>query len=175
MSTCAVSRYMFDRSRKTVTVQDLDCVQVRVSGCKICQDLSWEQGFAKTMTSPLIIPSVLCGVAFYRLISLGTMSAFVPFCPVLSSSVQFCPVLSSFVQFCPVLSSFVSFCPVLSRSVPFCQILSSFVQFCPVLSNSVQFYSNMYIVFPVIICFIENIVRVYRAGLALKYLSDLKL
>ena len=32
--TCAVSRYKFDRSQKTVTMQDLNCVQVRASGCK---------------------------------------------------------------------------------------------------------------------------------------------
>ena len=43
-------------------MQDLYCGQVRVSGCKFWQDLSWEQGFAKTMTSPLIIPSVLVQV-----------------------------------------------------------------------------------------------------------------
>ena len=30
-----------------------------MSGCEFWQDLSWEQGAAKTMTSPLIIPSVL--------------------------------------------------------------------------------------------------------------------
>jgi len=33
MSTCAVSRYKFDRSQKSVTLQDLYCGQVRVSGC----------------------------------------------------------------------------------------------------------------------------------------------
>jgi cellulose synthase/poly-beta-1,6-N-acetylglucosamine synthase-like glycosyltransferase len=64
--TGAVSRYKYDRNQKPVTVQDLYCGQVRVSGCKIWQDLSWWQGFAKTMTSPLIIPSVLAaGVVFY--------------------------------------------------------------------------------------------------------------
>ena len=44
MGTGAVSRYKFDRSQKTVTVQDFNCGQVRVSGCKFWQDLSWEQG-----------------------------------------------------------------------------------------------------------------------------------
>jgi hypothetical protein len=69
MSTCAVSRYKFDRSQKFVMVQDLYCVQVRASGCKFWQDLSWEQGTAKTMTSPLIIPSVLAiGLFFFDLI-----------------------------------------------------------------------------------------------------------
>ena len=59
MGTGAVSRYNLSRSQNTITVQDLNCGQVRVSGCKFWQDLSWEQSFAKTMTSPLIIPSVL--------------------------------------------------------------------------------------------------------------------
>jgi hypothetical protein len=43
MGTSAVSRYKLSRSQKTVTVQDLYCGQVRVSGCKFQQDLSWEQ------------------------------------------------------------------------------------------------------------------------------------
>jgi hypothetical protein len=59
--TCAVSRYKFDRSQKTVTVQDLYCGQVRASGCKFQQDLSWEQGAAKTITNNLPILSVLGG------------------------------------------------------------------------------------------------------------------
>ena len=63
-TTCAVSRYNLSRSQKTVKMQDLDCVQVRVSGCKFWQDLSWEQGAAKTMTNNLPILSVLC-VDFY--------------------------------------------------------------------------------------------------------------
>jgi hypothetical protein len=54
-----VSRYKFDRSQKSVKVQDIYCVQVRVSGCKFWQDLSWEQGAAKTMTNNLPILSVL--------------------------------------------------------------------------------------------------------------------
>ena len=63
--TGAVSRYKLSRSQKSVTVQDLNCGQVRVSGCKFWQDLSWEQGLAKTMTSPLIIPSVLALVILF--------------------------------------------------------------------------------------------------------------
>jgi hypothetical protein len=59
MSTGAVSRYKFDRSQKSVTVQDFYCVQVRASGCMFQQDLSWEQGAAKTMTNNLPILSVL--------------------------------------------------------------------------------------------------------------------
>ena len=57
--TGAVSRYKLSRSQKTVTVQDLYCGQVRVSGYKIQQDLSEEQGYAKTVTSLLTLPSVL--------------------------------------------------------------------------------------------------------------------
>jgi len=59
-----VSRYKFDRSQKTVTVQNYNCGQVRVSGWKLQQDLSWEQGFAKTMTNNLSILSVLAVVLF---------------------------------------------------------------------------------------------------------------
>ena len=39
-STGAVSRYKLSRSQKTVTVQDLNCRQVRVSGFKTLKDLS---------------------------------------------------------------------------------------------------------------------------------------
>ena len=67
MGTGAVSRYKFDRSQKTVTVQDFNCGQVRVSGCKFWQDLSWEQGAAKTMTSNLPILSVLYAVLFIKI------------------------------------------------------------------------------------------------------------
>ena len=35
-----MSRYKLSRSQKTVTVQDFNCGQVRVSGYKIQQDLS---------------------------------------------------------------------------------------------------------------------------------------
>jgi len=40
-------------------VRGFDCGQVRVSGYKIQQELSEEQGFAKTVTSLLTPPSVL--------------------------------------------------------------------------------------------------------------------
>jgi len=45
-STRAVSRYNLSRSQKTVTVQDLYCVQVRVSGFKMLYEFIWpaEQG-----------------------------------------------------------------------------------------------------------------------------------
>jgi len=61
--TGAVSRYKFDRSQKTVTMQDLSWEQVRVSGYKLQQDLSEEQDYAKTVTSLLTLPSVLGTVA----------------------------------------------------------------------------------------------------------------
>ena len=72
MGTGAVSRYKFDRSQKTVTVQDYNCGQVRaltaVASAKagvrvqVLAGFVTGAGFAKTMTSPLIIPSVLCCV-----------------------------------------------------------------------------------------------------------------
>jgi hypothetical protein len=40
-STRAVSRYNFSRSQKSVTVQDLDGVQVRVSGYKMLNEFIW--------------------------------------------------------------------------------------------------------------------------------------
>jgi hypothetical protein len=69
MGTGAVSRYKYDRNQKTVTVQDFYCGQMSVSGCKFWQDLSWEQGAAKTMTSPLIIPSVLAFRANFKTVN----------------------------------------------------------------------------------------------------------
>ena len=51
--------YKFDRSQKSVTLQDLYCDQVRAPGWKFWRDLPWEQGAAKTMTSNLPILSVL--------------------------------------------------------------------------------------------------------------------
>ena len=58
-STGAASRYKYDRSQETVTMLDLYYGQVRVSRRRFWQDLSWEQGPAKTMTSLLTLPSVL--------------------------------------------------------------------------------------------------------------------
>ena len=66
--TCAVSRYKFDRSQKTVTVQGLYCEQVRVSGYKIQQDLSEGHRFAKTVTSLLTLPSVLGFRANFKIV-----------------------------------------------------------------------------------------------------------
>ena len=65
MGTGAVSRYKLSRSQKTVTVQDLNCVQKSVSGCKFQQNLSWMQDFAKTMTNNLPILSVLGAELFF--------------------------------------------------------------------------------------------------------------
>ena len=41
--TGAVSRYNLSRSQKTVTVQDLNCGQISVSGFSGITNLSWEQ------------------------------------------------------------------------------------------------------------------------------------
>jgi hypothetical protein len=40
-STRAVSRYNLSRSKKTVTVQDIYCGQVRVSGFKMINEFIW--------------------------------------------------------------------------------------------------------------------------------------
>jgi hypothetical protein len=59
-STRAVSRYNLSRSQKTVTVQDLSCVQMRVSGCKNHYKFVLGAGAkAKTVTNNLPILSVL--------------------------------------------------------------------------------------------------------------------
>jgi len=41
--TGAVSRYKLSRSQKFVKVQDLNCVQMRMSGCNNPTNLSWVQ------------------------------------------------------------------------------------------------------------------------------------
>jgi hypothetical protein len=61
------------RDQKAVRVQGSNYGQVRVSGYKIWQDLSERQGFAKTMMSPLIIPSVSCKELNYFMIFAKTM------------------------------------------------------------------------------------------------------
>jgi hypothetical protein len=59
-STGAVSRYNADRSQKLVTVQDLWCGQVWVSGCKNHYKIVLRAGAkAKTVTNNLPILSVL--------------------------------------------------------------------------------------------------------------------
>ena len=64
--TGAVSRYKLSRSQKAVTVQDFNCGQMRVSGCKSHYKFVLGAGAkAKTVTSLLIIPSVLCIVFYY--------------------------------------------------------------------------------------------------------------
>ena len=60
VGTGAVLRYKLSRSKKFITVQDSNCVQMRVSGCKYHYELVLGAGAkAKTVTSLLIIPSVL--------------------------------------------------------------------------------------------------------------------
>ena len=70
--TCAVSGYNLSRSQKTVTVQDFNCGQMRVSGCKnhnetvLCAEVK-----AKSVTSLLTLPSVLATVIISHLFRRG--------------------------------------------------------------------------------------------------------
>jgi len=58
--TGAVSRYNLSRSQKFVTVQDLNCVQMRVSGCNNHYKFVLSAGVkAKSVTNNLPILSVL--------------------------------------------------------------------------------------------------------------------
>ena len=58
--TGAVSRYKLSRSRKFITVQDLNCVQMRVSGCNNHYEFVLGAGVkAKSVTNNLPILSVL--------------------------------------------------------------------------------------------------------------------
>ena len=64
--TGAVSRYKLSRSQKSVMVQDLNCGQMSVSGYKNHYEFVLGAGAkAKSVTSPLIIPSVLGGRSIY--------------------------------------------------------------------------------------------------------------
>ena len=59
--TGAVSRYKLSRRQKIVMVQGFDCGQMCVSGCSCHYKFFLGAGVnAKTVTSLLIIPSVLC-------------------------------------------------------------------------------------------------------------------
>jgi hypothetical protein len=60
--TGAVSRYKLSRRQEFITVQDFNCVQMRMSGCNGHYEFVLGAGAkAKSVTSPLIIPSVLGG------------------------------------------------------------------------------------------------------------------
>ena len=63
-STGEVSRYNLSRSQKFITVQDLNSRKWCVSGCFNRLQIVSEARFAKTVTSLLNIPSVLCLVLF---------------------------------------------------------------------------------------------------------------
>ena len=64
-ATGAVSRYKLSRSQKLVKVQDLDCEQMRVSGCNGHYKIVLGAGAkAKSVTNNLPILSVLCAVFF---------------------------------------------------------------------------------------------------------------
>jgi len=64
--TDAVSRYNLSRSQKFITVQDFNCVQMRVSGCNGHYKFVLGAGAkAKTVTNNLPILSVLGAVLIY--------------------------------------------------------------------------------------------------------------
>ena len=74
MGTGAVSRYKLSRSQKSVTVQDLNCVQMRVSGCNYHYEFVLGAGAkAKTVTNNLPILSVL-GFRYLFLITMLLIS-----------------------------------------------------------------------------------------------------
>jgi hypothetical protein len=50
-STGAVSRYNDSRSQEFITVKELSCEQMRVSGCKAITNLSRCRGIAKNVTN----------------------------------------------------------------------------------------------------------------------------
>ena len=57
------SQYKLSRSQKFVMVQNLNCVQMTVSGCNSCYEFVLVAGAkAKTVTSNLPLLSVLCAV-----------------------------------------------------------------------------------------------------------------
>ena len=59
--TGAVSRYNLSRSQKFITMQNFNCVQMRVSGCKShYKAVLSARAKAKTVTNNLPILSVLC-------------------------------------------------------------------------------------------------------------------
>jgi hypothetical protein len=59
-STCAVSRHKLSRSQKFITVQDFNCVQMSVSGCKNHNEfVLGAEAKAKSVTNNLPILSVL--------------------------------------------------------------------------------------------------------------------
>jgi len=59
--TGAVSRYKLSRRQKFITVQELNCMQMRVSGCKNHYKFVLRAGAkAKSVTNNLPILSVLC-------------------------------------------------------------------------------------------------------------------
>jgi hypothetical protein len=65
--TGAVSRYKADRSQKFVKVQDLNCAQMRVSGCNNHYKYVLSAGTkAKSVTNNLPILSVLGNVIYLR-------------------------------------------------------------------------------------------------------------
>ena len=63
--TGAVSRYILSRRQEFITVQDLNCAQMRVSGCNNHYKFVLSAGEkAKSVTNNLPLLSVLCAVLF---------------------------------------------------------------------------------------------------------------
>ena len=88
MGTGAVSRYKLSRSQKFVMVQNFNCMQMSVSGSNGYYEFVLGAGAkAKTVTSPLIIPSVLVKV-FLCFCHVGLeilVQSFLFFCPLAGS------------------------------------------------------------------------------------------
>ena len=64
--TGAVSRYKFDRRQKIVMVQNFDCVQLRVSGCRVDYrtPVSGSESCKKHDKQLTFIVRVICRVSF---------------------------------------------------------------------------------------------------------------
>jgi hypothetical protein len=86
--TGAVSRYKLSRSQKFITVQDFNCGQMCVSGRNNHYKFVLGAGAkAKTVTSPLIIPSVLGFRYYFKLFVFSfNVIRIIPFSPALPYS-----------------------------------------------------------------------------------------
>ena len=64
--TGAVSRYNDSRSQRFITVQELGCEQMSVSGCRAIRNLSRCRGKAKTVTNLFTLLTVLGGRSNFK-------------------------------------------------------------------------------------------------------------
>ena len=62
----AVSRYKLYRSQRIITVQELGCEQMSVSGCRAIRNLSRCRGKAKTVTNLFTLLTVLGGRSNFK-------------------------------------------------------------------------------------------------------------